>query len=351
MLRMGPNICCQENSLWSSPGRASCQRHRGAGCPSCVSIGTHSWVRSPSPMLKTYRLNVFELLDKKSLEHLITCRTDAHRPEWQVLAEKTSPAKPIRCDSEDCQALKCVQITMSTCLLHRASLDDRTKHFMSDAEYQPTKFLYLPACKALEIAEAPPPPGRVRTHISEVSLGHKPNQPRLAVFIHDPVNTDSDESKSLRKYAAILRGIPRCVTIILSNFDRHHYLVMDRSGQPPFDMLSAAQCIEDLANNVLGRYPLLDVSAWDSQFQKSPKQIMYSPFYRGAFPTSRLLLVLVSIGNLRCKDRTWKLPLEAFWAICVLCFKTFQNWCKWHQKCQGRKWHETSCWKTIWWWT
>lgn len=35
-------------------------------------------------------------------------------------------------------------------------------------------------------------------------------------------------------------------------------------GQPPFDMVSAAECIEDLANNVTGRYPLLDVHRLDS---------------------------------------------------------------------------------------
>ena len=39
--------------------------------------------------------------------------------------------------------------------------------------------------------------------------------------------------------------------------------VSHASGQPPFDMASAADCIEDLANNVVGRYPLLNVSAWD----------------------------------------------------------------------------------------
>ena len=31
-------------------------------------------------------------------------------------------------------------------------------------------------------------------------------------------------------------------------------------GQPPFDMESAARFVEDLANNIFGRFPLLDVS-------------------------------------------------------------------------------------------
>ncbi len=37
-------------------------------------------------------------------------------------------------------------------------------------------------------------------------------------------------------------------------------------GQFPFNMESAASCIEDLADNILGRYPLLDVSLWGAHF-------------------------------------------------------------------------------------
>ncbi|CAL1131036.1 unnamed protein product [Cladocopium goreaui] len=36
----------------------------------------------------------------------------------------------------------------------------RTKRFMSDAEYQPKVFLYLPACQAMKVAMAPSPPGQ-----------------------------------------------------------------------------------------------------------------------------------------------------------------------------------------------
>ena len=36
-------------------------------------------------------------------------------------------------------------------------------------------------------------------------------------------------------------------------------------GQFPFNMARAADCIDDLANNVIGRYPVLDVSMSDSQ--------------------------------------------------------------------------------------
>ena len=32
---------------------------------------------------------------------------------------------------------------------------------MSDPEYQSTKFWFMPASKALDVAEAPPPPGKI----------------------------------------------------------------------------------------------------------------------------------------------------------------------------------------------
>lgn len=85
---------------------------------------------------------------------------------------------------------------------------------MSDANYQTKVFWYLPACVATEVGLQPPPP----------------------VYLADPVNIDSDENNSLRRYAALLR-------------------------QEPFVMETAAKCIEDLANSVVGRYPLLDVAA------------------------------------------------------------------------------------------
>ena len=39
-------------------------------------------------------------------------------------------------------------------------------------------------------------------------------------------------------------------------------------------MDTAAKCIEDLANNVVGRYPLLDVAAFGSQFQNFPNYVL-----------------------------------------------------------------------------
>lgn len=37
----------------------------------------------------------------------------------------------------------------------------RTKRFLSDADFQRTKFLYLPASKACDLAAAPVPPGEL----------------------------------------------------------------------------------------------------------------------------------------------------------------------------------------------
>ena len=85
----------------------------------------------------------------------------------------------------------------------------------------------------------------------------------MAVYEHDPVNTQSDENKTVRRYANLLRkslsfdsgeNISNVRWFFSWNFWQPPW------GQPPFCMDSAAACIEDLANNVYGRFPILDVT-------------------------------------------------------------------------------------------
>ncbi len=71
-------------------------------------------------------------------------------------------------------------------------------------------------------------------------------------------------------------------------------------------MERASQCIEDLANNVLGRYPLLDVSlllAWMFRMNPSFASIQLP----GSFPASGLQLVAAYMLSLDVLVKIWKL--------------------------------------------
>ena len=73
-------------------------------------------------------------------------------------------------------------------------------------------------------------------------------------------------------------------------------------------METAAKCIEDLANNVMGRYPLLDVAALGPQFQfEFYVPIDFSALRPGVFKMEGLRWDLESIINLGWWARIWKL--------------------------------------------
>ena len=86
-------------------------------------------------------------------------------------------------------------------------------------------------------------------------------------------------------------------------------------------MDSTAACIEDLVNNVYGRFPILDVSMpGNPTGHHDPLEILLATAsnlegYMGLFHAVRCipngcLAVGLEFGiNLRCKGRTWKLPL------------------------------------------
>ena len=94
---------------------------------------------------------------------IISCdsRTGFSRLGYQVLAETTSATLWLRCDSEDFQLVICCivfwkgsnDVSRVMCLLNR------TKRWMSDANYQSKIFWYLPASVASDISLKPPPPG------------------------------------------------------------------------------------------------------------------------------------------------------------------------------------------------
>ena len=164
----------------------------------------------------------------------------------------------------------------------------RTKRWMSDPDYQPKKFLYLPASQAMKVAQAPPGSQQFAVFSLTWTICLK-----LTVFIHDPVNTESEDNKTLRKYANILRRILRFRLSTCYTFTFPCVFL----GQPPFDMAEAADCIDDLANNVFGRYPLLEISrpGFDNKTKTKSKKTVRT----GWCPASGLLSDKVSIGNLR----------------------------------------------------
>ena len=81
-------------------------------------------------------------------------------------------------------------------------------------------------------------------------------------------------------------------------------------GQPPFDMESAARFVEDLANNIFGRFLLLDVSrlVFGFAFDHCPPRAS-SILRLGVCPILGQLLAWVSVMSPKCKDKTWKLFL------------------------------------------
>lgn len=86
------------------------------------------------------------------------------------------------------------------------------------------------------------------------------------VYVGEAVDINGEENSKLRKYAEILRARLMTMFDVLyhSDVQRVPSLLIEHTGKPPFDMVSAAECIEDLANNVVGRSPLLDVHALGS---------------------------------------------------------------------------------------
>ena len=146
---------------------------------------------------------------------------------------------------------------------------------MSDPEYQSTKLWFMPASKALDVAEAPPPPGKITiTHEFPItrsvmffswgpaSLHPRHSQHRLCESMQTHC-AETLEQLFFLNYASDL-------LFHSQNFQSSSCKGLDVSiscglGQFPFNMARAADCIDDLANNVIGRYPVLDVSMSDSQ--------------------------------------------------------------------------------------
>ena len=109
----------------------------------------------------------------------------------------------------------------------------RTKRFCSDQEFQQGNFLYLPASVAHRLCEIGGPPGT--WHYKCPSMSRLCLSPSLLVvvvvvlstdpsvlhtlnvadYILENVNPDSDENRSLRKYAHLLRAAPN-VTAVFS---------------------------------------------------------------------------------------------------------------------------------------
>ena len=83
----------------------------------------------------------------------------------------------------------------------------------------------------------------------------------LPVYLMDPVDHNSAENQALKKYAQIMRR-----NLKGSDKTKTRQPVDEVSGRPPFDMHSAADGLEDLANGVV-KYPLLDVSMQGPQLK------------------------------------------------------------------------------------
>lgn len=132
---------------------------------------------------------------------------------------------------------------------------------MSDSDFRPKRFLYMPASAAAALAKAPPVPGQ----LSWFSLNRQyifdwfniwRQYTWQSPWTHRAMRTEPFENMLLScVFSSVFRQI-------FSNHIISYHII--RSfwgwGEEPFAMERASQCIEDLANNVLGRYSLLDVS-------------------------------------------------------------------------------------------
>lgn len=92
---------------------------------------------------------------------------------------------------------------------------------MSDSTWQPRILLFLPASVA-QRAQGDAPPGEISRFQQYPQSLVTYHYVLPAAFMEKPVNSQSDENKSLRRYAALMRSILR----VKFDFKQHTYRII-----------------------------------------------------------------------------------------------------------------------------
>ena len=111
----------------------------------------------------------------------------------------------------------------------------RTKQWMSDGTWQPRILLFLPASVAQRAqGDAPQARFQVWSRLQHLVLpfnsthNHFNHYVLPAAFVEKPVNSQSDENKSLRRYASLMRSILR----VKFDFKQHTYRIIQTPLRP-----------------------------------------------------------------------------------------------------------------------
>lgn len=149
----------------------------------------------------------------------------------------------------------------------------------------------------------------------------------LAVFVHDPVNTESEENKTLRKYASILRQKLRMKTSQNIGHISHHMrsAAFRHGASSGVHWRPRQQRFREISNawNFQVRFP--DISKFTLPWYHSDISISNSTLISlcpGWYRPLDLLWGRVFTGSLKHKDRIWRRSLgsnmQHFLAIEIL---------------------------------
>ena len=246
---------------------------------------------------------------------------------------------------------------------------------MSDSDFRPKRFLYMPASAAAALAQAPPVPGQLSSfsldwHYIFFWFSIWRQYTWQSPWTHRAMRTEPFENMLLSCV------VSSEVSQIFSNHMKSYHHTISFWGEEPFAMERASQCIEDLANNVMGRYSLLDVSLLlvsihvpriISQGLDNLLQILVEVIYGapGACHVQGLQLALECTLNLDLLVKIWRLSWSQVWIFASngifiwsqvwfyffntmtlslnLCF----IWCQIKHPAKlhlGRKWVKIGCW-------
>ena len=150
----------QERALCPLPQFGACKRNRRTWCSSCLSAGANQRLRRNMFSIHCHipPTSFWKRVDARN--RVDTANHHSHQ-EWIAMTwiassgREEMPRTALQMWFWGVPAV--LKMKSSPSFLGHA----RTKRFMSDAQYQQKKFLYLPASQAAAMAEAPPPPGKV----------------------------------------------------------------------------------------------------------------------------------------------------------------------------------------------